>query len=190
MGTVCRFLISVLSLFRGTNSPQLAQLTTIALNENLEGWWYPVWTFKLLPYVAAGYGGTPNLSICPQPALRDPATGANPYVYPDFAMIDSFGGAGGAPVGRNLRLVMENKRTASWGQMIQAQLDCEFYATYAISAFNFPANPISFVATAGRFWTWRQAAHLGGGAWAWAVVWTWGGNEVAPFQGAGAPLNI
>jgi hypothetical protein len=189
MATVCRFLISVLSLFRGTNSPQIPQLTTIAQIEDLEGWWYPLWTLKLLPYVAPGYGGTQNLAICPQPALSHPVTGGFPYVYPDFAMIDSYGAAGGAPFGRNLRLVMENNRTDSVGWMAQAQNDCQHYLVYAINAANHPANPICFVATAGGAWTWRVAQH-GLGGWAWLAAWALGGNEFAPFTGLGAPLNI
>ncbi|KAK4166211.1 hypothetical protein QBC43DRAFT_298842 [Cladorrhinum sp. PSN259] len=86
------------------------RLKEIGRQESLEAWWHPLWTYKLLFFVRPGYTGTSqNLSIAPQPALRNPITGAAPYCYPDFAVISSGQNAQGA-VGRRLRLVMEIKR--------------------------------------------------------------------------------
>jgi hypothetical protein len=135
----------------------------VATNVNLEAWWYPVWLNQLEVYTE-GYANA-GLSIAPQASLVYQFLGNPTNVAPDFMVIESQ--AGGS---RELKLVMENKRDPTDNALADAMADAVFYKDRAVNQTNSPVqmgfDRIVLVATAGRFWRWREYTRPGvGSAW-------------------------
>lgn len=122
------------------------RLLSLATQQNLEAWWYPLWTYRLSVYTV-NYGRNPNLSIAPQPSIEKP--GSTRYLIPDFAIIET---RSQQPF-KELQLVMEVRRRENALTVIQARLKTREYLKWAVRNVNNPNQAgVYGIAATGGYW--------------------------------------